>query len=128
MSEELKKIMVMDDEEIVGDVTKQMLIYLGYDVSVVADGREAIQLYRDAFEKGQSFHAVIMDLNIPNGMGGREAVKEVMQIDANARILVASGYSSDPVIKEYQKYGFCGSIAKPFDIKELQDSIQSALQ
>jgi two-component system cell cycle sensor histidine kinase/response regulator CckA len=128
MSQAIKKIMVMDDEEIVGDITRQMLMYLGYDVIVVADGKEAIQLYRDAFEEGKTFHAVIMDLNIPNGMGGREAVKEVMQIDADARILVASGYSSDPIIKEYHKYGFCGSIAKPFDLKELQDSIQSALQ
>lgn len=128
MSEAVKKILVMDDEELVGDITKQMLTHLGYNVSVVEEGREAVRLYREAFEKGKAYHVVIMDLNIPQGMGGKEAVKEVKQIDADARILVSSGYSNDPIMTEYQKYGFCGCIAKPFDLKELQNSIQSALQ
>lgn len=128
MSEIVKKIMVMDDEKVVGDIAKQMLEYMGYKVKVVVDGTEAVKLYREAYIDGEPYRAVIMDLNIPRGMGGREAVKEVLQIDADARVLVSSGYSNDPIMVEYEKYGFCGCIAKPFDLKGLQDSIESALQ
>ncbi len=128
VSEAIKKIMVMDDEDIVSDIAKQMLEYMGYEVSVVIEGREAVNLYRKAYDEGNPYLAVIMDLNIPQGMGGKEAVKEVLQIDGDARVLVSSGNSNDPVMVKYQEYGFCGCIAKPFDLQNLRDSIQSVLQ
>ncbi len=128
MSESIKKIMVMDDEDIVRDIAKQMLEYMGYEVSVVIEGGEAIRLYRKAYDEGNPYLAVIMDLNIPKGMGGQEAVKEVLQIDGDARVLVSSGNINDPVMVRYQNYGFCGCLAKPFDLQNLQDSIQSVLQ
>ena len=121
------KILVMDDEDIVADIAKQMLIFLGYDVSAVANGEDAVQLYRQAFDAGEPFSLVIMDLNIPHGMGGVEAVKHVLDYDATARVLVSSGYSSDPIMQDYRDYGFVGCIKKPFDLESLKSAINEAL-
>ncbi len=113
----------MDDEEIVCDIAKQMLLYLGYEVEVAFDGETAVELYRQQFDKGVSFSVVIMDLNIPDGMGGQEAVKEVLAIDPSAKVVVSSGYSNDPILQAYEKYGFSGAIGKPFDLESLKRSL-----
>lgn len=118
----------MDDEEIVADIAKQMLEYLGYEVVLSANGEEAIESYRQAYEEGQPFSLVILDLNIPSGMGGMEAVKYILEVDEKAKVMVSTGYSSDAIVAEYSKYGFSGCIAKPFDIKGLQDAVAQALQ
>lgn len=128
MSEVCEKILVMDDEEIVADIAKQMLVYLGYEVTSVENGEEAVSEYRKAHELGESYSLVIMDLNIPNGMGGMEAVKQVLDIDENARVLVSTGYSSDSIMNDYGAYGFSGCIAKPFDLKGLQEAVQAAIK
>lgn len=117
----------MDDEDIVADIAEQMLSCLGYKVTLAAKGEEAIELYRQAHENGDGFDVVIMDLNIPNGMGGEQAVKEVLGIDTNARVIVSTGYSSDPIVTEFGDYGFCGCITKPFDLKALQNAMDLAL-
>lgn len=122
-----RKILVMDDEQIVADIAEQMLMYLGYEASIVFTGEEAVTLYRQAYEKKEPFSLVIMDLNIPKGMGGMEAVKHILEINSSAKVLVSSGYSNDPIMQEFRKYGFSGCIAKPFDIKGLEDAIQAAL-
>lgn len=118
----------MDDEEIVADIAQQMLKYLGYDAHIAEGGEQAVRDYKEAFEAGNPYALVIMDLNIPQGMGGIEAVKHILEIDTNARVVVSSGYSGDPIMQEYSKYGFVASIGKPFDIKGLQAVIQTALQ
>jgi len=118
----------MDDEDIVADIAKQMLAYIGYDVSVVENGEDAIERYRAAFDAGEPYALVIMDLNIPNGMGGVEAVKHLLKIDTNAKVLVSSGYSSDPIMQEFQQHGFVGSISKPFDLNGLKSAIQAAIE
>lgn len=125
MSETGKKILVMDDEEIVADIAEQMLQYLGYDSNVVQTGEEAIKDYREAFEAGEPYSLVIMDLNIPQGMGGIEAVKHILEIDPNARVVVSSGYSDDSIMHEYKNYGFAGSMGKPFDIQGLKAVLQT---
>jgi CheY-like chemotaxis protein len=117
----------MDDEGIVADIAQQMLVYLGYEATVAVDGEEAIKLYREAYEQEKPYDLVIMDLNIPQGMGGMEAVKHVLEIDKEAKVMVSSGYSSDPIMQEYRNYGFCGCIAKPFDLKGLQEALQAAM-
>ncbi len=124
----MKRILVMDDEDIVADIAKQMLVYMGYEVSTVENGEGAIDLYRTAFEEGHPYALVIMDLNIPHGMGGIEAIKHLLEIDKAAKVLVSSGYTSDPVMKEYQQYGFTGCIAKPFDLNGLSRAIQAAME
>jgi CheY-like chemotaxis protein len=123
-----KKVLVMDDEEIVADIAQQMLIYLGYDAHVVEAGEQAVKNYKEAFEAGDPYALVIMDLNIPQGMGGIEAVQHILDIDKNAKVVVSSGYSGDPIMQDYGEYGFVASIGKPFDIKGLQTVIQIALQ
>lgn len=118
----------MDDEEIVADIAQQMLMYLGFDAHVVEAGEQAIRNYKEALEAGEPYALVIMDLNIPQGMGGIEAVQHILEIDKNARVIVSSGYSGDPIMQEYSEYGFVASIGKPFDINGLQTVIQTALQ
>ena len=115
------RILVMDDEEIVRDVAGSVLTRSGYEVEFAREGAEAIELYRQAQELGEPFAAVIMDLTIPGGMGGKEAARELLTIDPKAKVIVSSGYSTDPVMAEFRKYGFSGVVAKPYRIRQLID-------
>ena len=110
----------MDDEEMLRTVTASQLTHLGHEVSVAADGEEAVRLYADHKERGAGFDLVIMDLTIPGGMGGREAVAEILRLDPDAKVVVASGYSNDPIMANCRDYGFAAAVAKPFNLKELQ--------
>jgi CheY-like chemotaxis protein len=121
-----KKILVMDDEDMVGEIACQMLQFLGFVGVWVANGAEAIQEYGKQKEAGQAYSAIIMDLTIPGGMGGREAITEILAIDPTAKAFVSSGYANDPIMVNYRDYGFSGAIAKPFDIaavRRLLDTI-----
>lgn len=122
-----KRILLMDDEEMVGAIAREMLQQMDYEVEVVKDGQAAVESYRKAMEEGRRFDLVIMDLTIPGGMGGKEAVQHIRALDRDARVMVASGYSNDPVMASYGKYGFCGAVVKPFLLQELAHSVQSAL-
>ncbi|PKM76722.1 MAG: hypothetical protein CVU90_11095 [Firmicutes bacterium HGW-Firmicutes-15] len=110
------KILIMDDEAIVRETLGRMLKHLGYNTVFASDGQEAIDLYIISQELGEPYDAVIMDLTIAGGMGGKEAVKRLLSIDSQAKVLVSSGYSNDPVMADFKKYGFCGSIPKPYEI------------
>jgi CheY-like chemotaxis protein len=123
--EKKKKILVMDDEDMVGEIACQMLGYLGFETTRVADGADAIKVYKKNQEDGVPFAAVIMDLTIPGGMGGKEAVTEILSIDSNAKVFVSSGYSTDPIMVNCQEYGFSGGIAKPFDLAAMQEMLSS---
>ena len=115
-----KKILIMDDEEMIGEIPCQMLQYLGFDGFWVANGAEAIAEYGKQKEAGTAYSAVIMDLTIPGGMGGREAIVEILTLDPMAKVFVSSGYANDPIMHNYKDYGFTGVIAKPFDIASIQ--------
>ena len=115
-----KKILVMDDEDMVGEIACQMLKYLGFDGIWVANGAEAIQEYDKQKKAGQAYAAIIMDLTIPGGMGGREAIVEILALDPEVKAFVSSGYANDPIMVNYKDYGFVGAIAKPFDIAAVQ--------
>lgn len=117
------RILIMDDEEIVRDVLATMLRDIGYGVGIAKDGVEAIELYKKAKESGEPFDAVILDITIPGGMGGREAIKRLHEIDPGVKAFVSSGYSNDPIMSAYGKYGFIGVIAKPYNIIELVDAL-----
>ncbi len=121
------KIMVMDDEEMIRDLTKSQLSALGHEAVLVVDGEQAIKTYQEMQDSGTPFDLVIMDLTIPGGTGGREAAQQLLQLDPEAKIIVASGYSNDPVMANYHEYGFCNAIAKPFDLDALSNCIDSAL-
>ncbi len=120
-----KKILVMDDEDMVGEIACQMLEYLGFDAVRVVDGADAVREYKKNLDDGHAFAAVIMDLTIPGGMGGQEAVREILNIDQEAKVFVSSGYSTDPIMVNYQEYGFKGGIAKPFDLAAMQKMLGS---
>jgi PAS domain S-box-containing protein len=121
------RIMVMDDEELFIKVVRSQLEYLGHKVVFAADGLEAIEQYQKRLHTDQRFDVVIMDLTIPGGMGGREAVQRILEIDPEARVIVSSGYSNDPVMANYTKYGFSAAVVKPFKLKELQGAITMVL-
>ncbi|MDA8082332.1 MAG: PAS domain S-box protein [Nitrospiraceae bacterium] len=121
------RILVMDDEEIVRATLGAILPELGYSVSFAREGREAVSLYREALDSGQGFDAVIMDLTIPGGMGGKETVLELLAIDPRAKAIVSSGYSNDPVMAEFRAHGFSGVIKKPFQVQELSEVLHRVL-
>jgi len=117
------KILLMDDDSMVRDTAGRMLQRIGCDVELALDGRQAIREYLQAKESGRPFDIVIFDLTVPGGMGGQEAIAELLTHDPNVRAIVASGYSHDPVMANPRKYGFRGVISKPFDIRTLVKTI-----
>ena len=117
----------MDDEDMVGEIACQMLEFLGFEAFWVANGTAAIQEYKKQKDAGQTYSAVIMDLTVPHGMGGRETIVEILAIDSAAKVFVSSGYAHDPIMVNYQDYGFSGAIAKPFDIAAIQQILTEVL-
>ncbi len=115
----------MDDEDMVGEIACQMLGYLGFEAMRVTDGADAVREYKENRENGVPFSAVIVDLNVPGGMGGKEAVAEILNIDREAKVFVSSGYSTDHIMVNFQEYGFAGGIAKPFDLASMQKMLSS---
>ncbi len=122
------RILVMDDEEVIRKMLYTMLNLAGYEVEVTCDGAEALHKYAQAQESGQPFDIVIMDLTIPGGMGGKEAVKKMLEIDPDAKVIVSSGYATDPIMSEYKKYGFSAVITKPYSVNQLEETIHSLLK
>lgn len=121
------RVLIMDDEDIVIQVATEMLKRLGYEVEVSKDGSEAIEIYKKAMESGRAFDAVIMDLTIPGGMGGKEAIKKLKEIDPDVRAIVSSGYSNDPILAEYRDYGFAGVVSKPYKIQKLSEELHGVV-
>ena len=113
------KILVMDDEEMVREVLGGMLAHLGYEAEFARDGGEAIEMFVQAQGFGQAFAAVILDLTVPGGMGGKETMARLREIDPQVKAVVSSGYSDDPIMADFQKYGFTAVIAKPYKVAEL---------
>ncbi|MBU0675696.1 MAG: PAS domain S-box protein [Proteobacteria bacterium] len=121
--EGIRRILVMDDDAMVRMVAAKMLETLGFEVLLAANGDTAVRIFRQACEDKEIIDLLIMDLTIPGGMGGKDAVKEILQLDPTARVVVASGYSNDPVMADYKAYGFMAAISKPFRLKDLEDVI-----
>ncbi|HEX9020449.1 MAG TPA: PAS domain S-box protein [Nitrospirota bacterium] len=122
------RILIMDDEEAVRSVAAEMLKSLGYEVEVAKDGEEAITLYAESKKSGKGFHAVIMDLTVPGGMGGKDAVKKLLDIDPAVKAIVSSGYSNDEIMADHKKYGFTGMIAKPYKLATLSEVVNAVLR
>jgi CheY-like chemotaxis protein len=114
-------ILVMDDELIIRKIIVKMLECLGYQVTACANGAEAVALYKAAKDSGRQFEAVIMDLAIPGGMGGKEAAQYILAIDPDARLVVSSGYYNDPVMADFKSYGFCSVMPKPYKISDIAE-------
>ncbi len=122
------KILIMDDEEIILDVVAAILDKAGYSVALARDGREMLAIYEKAQRNGEAFDVVILDLTIPGGMGGKEAIEHLLRLDPQAKALVSSGYSNDPVMADFSSFGFRGAVAKPYKIEELCKAVSDILR
>jgi len=122
------RVLIMDDEEFILQVTSDILQSLGYEVDVAHDGEEALERYGQAMREGRKFDVVIMDLTIPGGMGGKETIGQLLKMDPRARAIVSSGYSNDPVMANHEDFGFVGVVPKPYKIEELSLVVKNAIQ
>ncbi len=121
------RVLLMDDEEIILDVVSRILVRMGYEVGTATDGKEAVEKYKTAREDGVPYDIVILDMNVNNGMNGLDAIGLLLEEDPGVVAIVSSGYASDPVIENFQEYGFKGAIAKPYTPTELGKCIDVAL-
>ncbi|MBN2703913.1 MAG: response regulator [Pontiellaceae bacterium] len=121
------KILVMDDEDIVRAVLHRMLIHFGHEVILSANGEEAISIHQQHLDSGETIDLFIMDLTIPGGMGGLEAVIPLRNQNPKIRVIATSGDSRNAILRNYAEHGFSGSIAKPFEMAYIRDAIDSAM-
>ncbi len=121
------RVLVVDDEEMVLSVAAAMLEHLGYEPVTVSDGVAAIERYGRDADAGKPFDAVIMDLTIPGGIGGQEAVQWLLSIDPDLRCIVSSGYSDDPIMADFRRWGFRGVMRKPYRMEELARALEAVL-
>ncbi|WP_447970965.1 hybrid sensor histidine kinase/response regulator [Nitrospira sp. M1] len=115
------KVLVMDDEESIRVLASEMLRACGYHFEMAKNGEEALTLYQQAKETDTPFSAVILDLTVPGGLGGKETMVQLLQIDPNVKAVVSSGYSNDPIMAQYQRFGFHAVMTKPYSLTELSD-------
>ena len=122
------RVLVMDDEAGVRDVAGEMLRSAGCRVEFAADGGRAVELYRKAMDEGDPFDAVVLDLTVPGGMGGRETIEKLVEMDPDVKAVVSSGYSDDAVMSDHEAYGFCGIVPKPYLAEDLCNAVFSAIR
>jgi two-component system cell cycle sensor histidine kinase/response regulator CckA len=122
------KILFMDDEDLIRNLGYEILSLLGYEVVLVSDGQEAIVSYGEAQKSSAPFDAVILDLTVPGGMGGYEAIKILRKMDPNVRAIVSSGYSTDPIMADYKSYGFKGIVPKPYTVNDLSQILHQVMR
>jgi PAS domain S-box-containing protein len=122
------RILLMDDEASLRRTVGRMLEKLGYESEFAKDGAGAIEMVKQAKEAGKSYDAVILDLIVPGGMGGKECITKLLEIDPGVKAIVSSGYSEDPVLADFQDYGFKGMMPKPFKIQALSKVLHDLLK
>jgi PAS domain S-box-containing protein len=122
------RILVMDDELPIRDIARASLVHLGYEVDTAEHGNEAVEKFQSARAEGRPYTAVIMDLTVPGGMGGKEAMQRLLDIDPKVRAIVSSGYSQDPVMANYRDFGFAGVVEKPYKIESLAKALAAIIR
>ncbi len=120
-----KKVLIMDDEELILKMGKRFLEIKGYEVEIAINGTEAIDKYKENYLKGNRFQSVILDLSIPNGMGGEETARELLKIDNKCKLVVSSGYSNSDILSNYRKYGFINYLPKPYKLDDLLKIVEN---
>jgi len=121
------KVLVMDDEKNIRDVAGEMLDFLGYEAEFASDGIEAVELFKTRFGSSEPFVAVLLDLTVQGGMGGKEAVELLKEIDPDVKVIASSGYSNDPILADHKIYGFSGIISKPYQLSDLKQVLVQVL-
>jgi len=122
------KVLLMDDEQIIIEVTLEVLKFLEYDVMFARDGAAALELYRREKEAGAPFDLVILDLSVPDGLGGKDAIALLKAYDPNVKAVVSSGYSNDPAVLNFSEYGFTGKLTKPYKISDLREMLEQQIK
>jgi len=122
------RVLVVDDEDAIRDLVEFTLTRLGYKVWQAATALEGVNIYREKFEAGERFDAVILDLTLPGGIGGKEALKKLIEIDPTVNAIVSSGYATDATMSRYQDFGFRGVIAKPYEAAELGKIVHDVIE
>jgi CheY-like chemotaxis protein len=123
-----QRVLVMDDEAAIRDLTSELLGTLGYRVTAVPDGSEALRTYEQAMRNGENFQAVILDATIRGGMGGVATIERLRDIDPNVTAIICSGYSDEAALAEFLTYGFRAALPKPFTRHELANVLQRAFE
>jgi len=123
-----QRILVMDDEAAIRDLTSQLLGTLGYEVTTAPDGLEAVRIYERALRRGENFQAVILDATIRGGMGGLATIERLRSLDPHVTAIICSGYSDEAALSQFLAYGFRGALPKPFTRRELADALQRAFE
>ena len=123
-----KKILLVDDEKLVSETAEEMLEHLGYKIEIADNSRDAIEVYKNAKDKGESFEAVIIDLVLQGDVGGEAILKKLLEVDPEVTAIISSGYSGHDVIVNFRNYGFKGALVKPYKIKQLEKVITKAIQ
>ena len=123
-----KRVLVMDDESAIRELTSQLLATMGYEVTAVPDGAEAIRIYERALRKGENFLVVILDATVRGGLGGVETIERLRNIDPDVNAIICSGYSDEAALSQFLSYGFRGALPKPFSRRELADAMQKAVK
>jgi len=121
-------ILLMDDDEMIRVFARECLAELGYNVSLSTNGAEAIALYKKAIEINKPFDLIILDLCIPNGIGGEETLKRIKEINPSVKAILSSGSYDDPVMVDYKKYGFTAVVPKPYTVHQLSKNIYKVLR
>ncbi len=114
-----RKVLIMDDDIGLLEIVKEMVESLGYVAVTSRDGKEAIDYYLRELRNNTKYDAVILDLTVPGGIGGKETVEKILELDPQACCIVSSGYSSAPIMADYKHYGFKAVLGKPYSFKEL---------
>jgi len=123
-----QRVLVMDDEAAIRDLTSELLGARGYEVTAVPDGMAALKTYEQAMRSGENFQAVILDATIRGGMGGVATIERLRDLDPNVTAIICSGYSDEAALSEFLTYGFRAALPKPFTRHELANVLQRALE
>ena len=121
------RVLLMDDEEIVRTIAGEILRHLGYEVEFAINGEEAVTAYKNSLASGTGFDAIILDLTIPGGMGGKETVEKLLEMDPGVRAIASSGYHNDPIMANFREYGFKNIIPKPYRVSQLSELVHSVI-
>ena len=122
------KVLLMDDEQIILDVTLEVLKFLGYSVMFAREGAAAIEIYKNEKAAGVPFDLVILDLSVPDGMGGKEAIGLLKAFDPDVKAVISTGFSNDPVVLDFASYGFSGKLTKPYKINDLKTVLEQLIR
>jgi DNA-binding NtrC family response regulator len=122
------KILLMDDEQIILDMTRDVLDFLNYEVMSAREGSKAIDLYKQEKAAGNPFDIVILDLSVANGLGGKETIEQLLKFDPAVKAVVSTGYTNDPAVENFSRYGFCEKLTKPYTVKDLKNLLEKVMK